>query len=61
MYAHWDQDEANTRPPRILFLLAYYGSRFDSFAANEGPPRGVLAMITFLLAPWSLLLRYGHE
>jgi mannose-6-phosphate isomerase-like protein (cupin superfamily) len=63
IYPFWDEDSANTKPPKILFQLAVFGDKFDSYPTADAPPQPVLKTLKFLLAPTARLLGYKsyHE
>lgn len=58
IYPFWDESEANTKPPKILFQLAVFGNRFDSYPTVDAPPKPALKVLKFLLAPTARLLGY---
>ncbi len=58
IYPFWDENEANSKPPKVLFQLAVFGSRFDSFPTQDAPPQPILKTLKFLLAPTARILGY---
>lgn len=60
IYAFWDEDVSNSKPPKILFQLAVYGDKFDSYPVENVPPKPVLKTIKFLLAPTARLIGYKN-
>lgn len=60
IYPFWDENEANSKPPKILFQLAVFGSKFDSYPTENGPPKAVLKTLKFLLAPTARLIGYKY-
>ena len=58
IYPFWDEDTANTKPPKVLFQLAVFGSKFDSYPTVDAPPKPVLKTLKFLLAPTARLTGY---
>jgi len=58
IYPFWDKDKANTVPPKILFQLAVFGNKFDSYPTKNAPPKAVLKTLKFLLAPTARLAGY---
>lgn len=60
MYPFWDEDETNSKPPKILFQLAVFGNRFDSYPTADAPPKPVLKLLKFLLAPTARLIGYKY-
>lgn len=60
IYPFWDENEANSKPPKILFQLAVFGDKFDSFPTVDAPPKPVLKALKFLLAPTARLLGYKN-
>ncbi len=60
IYPFWDLDEANSKPPKILFQLAVFGDKFDSFPTVGAPPKPVLKTLKFLLAPTARLIGYKN-
>ena len=60
IYPFWDKDEANSKPPKILFQLAVFGDKFDSYPTVDAPPKQVLKTLKFLLAPTARLIGYKN-
>jgi mannose-6-phosphate isomerase-like protein (cupin superfamily) len=60
IYPFWDKDEANSKPPKILFQLAVFGDKFDSYPTVDAPPKPVLKALKFLLAPTARLIGYKN-
>jgi mannose-6-phosphate isomerase-like protein (cupin superfamily) len=60
IYPFWDEQEANTKPPKILFQLAVFGDKFDSYPTVDAPPKPVLKALKFLLAPTARLMGYKN-
>lgn len=60
IYPFWDQNEANSKPPKILFQLAVFGDKFDSYPTVDAPPKPVLKTLKFLLAPTARLIGYKN-
>ena len=60
VYPAWDEDAKNSVPPNVLFQLAVFGDRFDSYPTENAPPKPVLKAIKFLLAPTARLLGYTN-
>ncbi len=60
IYPFWDKDEANSKPPKILFQLAVFGDKFDSYPTVDAPPKPVLKTLKFLLAPTARLIGYKN-
>jgi mannose-6-phosphate isomerase-like protein (cupin superfamily) len=60
IYPFWDKDKANSRPPKILFQLAVFGDKFDSYPTVDAPPKPVLKTMKFLLAPTARLIGYKN-
>lgn len=60
LYPFWDANEKNTKPPKLLFQLAVYGNDFDSYPAENGPPKPMLRFLKFILAPTARLLGYQY-
>jgi len=60
IYPFWDKDETNSKPPKILFQLAVYGDKFDSYPTVDAPPKPVLKSLKFLLAPTARLIGYKN-
>jgi mannose-6-phosphate isomerase-like protein (cupin superfamily) len=60
IYPFWDEDESNSKPPKILFQLAVFGDRFDSYPTIDAPPKPVLKTLKFVLAPTARLLGYKN-
>lgn len=60
IYPFWDENEANSKPPKILFQLAMFGDKFDSYQTVDAPPRPVLKTLKFLLAPTARLIGYKN-
>ena len=58
MYPFWDESETNSKPPKILFQLAVFGNKFDSYPTTDAPPIPVLKLLKFLLAPTARLMGY---
>ena len=60
IYPFWDENESNTKPPKILFQLAVFGDKFDSYPTVDAPPKPVLKAMKFLLAPTARLMGYKN-
>ena len=60
IYPFWDEDEANSKPPKILFQLAVFGDKFDSYPTVDAPPKSVLKTLKFLLAPTARIIGYKY-
>jgi mannose-6-phosphate isomerase-like protein (cupin superfamily) len=60
IYPFWDENEANSKPPKILFQLAVFGNKFDSYPTEDAPPKPVLKTLKFLLAPTARLIGYKN-
>lgn len=60
IYPFWDENDANTKPPKILFQLAVFGDKFDSYPTENAPPKFVLKTLKFLLAPTARLIGYKN-
>lgn len=60
IYPFWDENEANSKPPKILFQLAVFGDKFDSYPTIDAPPKPVLKTLKFILAPTARLIGYKH-
>ena len=60
IYPFWDENEANSKPPKILFQLAVFGDKFDSYPTVDAPPKQVLKTLKFLLAPTARLIGYKN-
>jgi mannose-6-phosphate isomerase-like protein (cupin superfamily) len=58
IYPFWDENQANTKPPKVLFQLAVYGSKFDSYPTVDAPPKPILKTLKFILAPTARLMGY---
>lgn len=58
IYPFWDEKEANSKPPKILFQLAVFGNKFDSYPTVDAPPIKVLKTLKFLLAPTARLIGF---
>jgi mannose-6-phosphate isomerase-like protein (cupin superfamily) len=58
IYPFWDNNLANTKPPKVLFQLAVFGNKFDSYPTLDAPPKPVLKTLKFLLAPTARLIGY---
>jgi mannose-6-phosphate isomerase-like protein (cupin superfamily) len=58
IYPFWDENESNTKPPKILFQLAVFGENFDSFPTIDAPPKNILKWMKFILAPTARLMGY---
>ena len=58
IYPFWDENEANSKPPKILFQLAAFGGRFDSYPTVDAPPKPLLKTLKFLLGPTARLAGY---
>lgn len=56
LYPFWDENIANTKPPKVLFQFAVLGDKFDSYPV--APPKPVIKTLKFLLAPTARLLGY---
>jgi mannose-6-phosphate isomerase-like protein (cupin superfamily) len=60
IYPFWDDNAANSKPPKILFQLAVFGDKFDSYPTVDAPPKPVLKTLKFLLAPTARLIGYKN-
>ena len=60
IYPFWDENEANSKPPKVLFQLAVFGNNFDSYPTKDAPPKPVLKTLKFLLAPSARLFGYKN-
>lgn len=60
IYPFWDENEAYSKPPKILFQLAVFGDKFDSYPTENAPPKPVLKALKFLLAPTARLIGYKY-
>lgn len=60
IYPFWDENEANSKPPKVLFQLAVFGNKFDSYPTADAPPKPVLKTLKFLLAPTARLIGYKN-
>jgi mannose-6-phosphate isomerase-like protein (cupin superfamily) len=60
IYPFWDESEANSKPPKVLFQLAVFGDKFDSYPTVDAPPKPVLKALKFLLAPTARLIGYKN-
>ena len=60
IYPFWDENEANSKPPKILLQLAVFGNKFDSYPTVDAPPKPVLKTLKFLLAPTARLIGYKN-
>ncbi|MEA5403292.1 cupin domain-containing protein [Arcicella sp. DC2W] len=60
IYPFWDENEANSKPPKVLFQLAVLGNKFDSYPTADAPPKAVLKTLKFLLAPTARLIGYKN-
>ncbi len=60
IYPFWDENKANTKPPKILFQLAVFGDKFDSYPTVDAPPKPILKALKFLLAPTARLIGYKN-
>ncbi len=60
IYPFWDENEANAKPPKVLFQLAMFGNKFDSYPTVDAPPKPVLKALKFLLAPTARLIGYKN-
>ncbi len=60
IYPFWDENEANSKPPKVLFQLAVFGDKFDSYPTKDAPPKPVLKTMKFLLAPTARLAGYKN-
>lgn len=60
IYPFWDENIANTKPPKILFQLAVFGDKFDSYPTVDAPPRIVLKVLKFILAPTARLIGFKN-
>jgi mannose-6-phosphate isomerase-like protein (cupin superfamily) len=60
IYPFWDENEANSKPPKILFQLAVFGDKFDSYPTVDAPPKPVLKALKFLLAPTARIIGYKN-
>ncbi len=58
IYPFWDESEANTKPPNVIFQLAVFGDLFDSYPTENAPPKAILKTMKFLLAPTARLMGY---
>ncbi len=60
LYPFWDEKEANSKPPKILFQLAVFGGKFDSYPTADATPKPVLKALKFLLAPTARLIGFKN-
>jgi mannose-6-phosphate isomerase-like protein (cupin superfamily) len=60
IYPFWDENEANSKPPKILFQIAIFGNKFDSYPTVDAPPKPMLKILKFLLAPTARLMGYKN-
>jgi mannose-6-phosphate isomerase-like protein (cupin superfamily) len=60
IYPFWDDNVANSKPPKILFQLAVFGDKFDSYPTVDAPPKPVLKTLKFLLAPTARIIGYKN-
>jgi mannose-6-phosphate isomerase-like protein (cupin superfamily) len=60
IYPFWDENEANSKPPKILFQLAMFGNKFDSYPTVDAPPKPILKTLKFLLAPTARFMGYKY-
>jgi mannose-6-phosphate isomerase-like protein (cupin superfamily) len=60
IYPFWDENVANSKPPKILFQLAVFGDKFDSYPTVDAPPKPVLKTLKFLLAPTARLIGFKN-
>ena len=60
IYPFWDENPDNSKPPKILFQLAVFGDKFDSYPTVDAPPKPVLKTMKFLLAPTARLMGYQN-
>lgn len=60
IYPFWDENEANSKPPKVLLQLAVFGNKFDSYPTVDAPPKPVLKTLKFLLAPTARLIGYKN-
>jgi mannose-6-phosphate isomerase-like protein (cupin superfamily) len=60
IYPFWDENEDNSKPPKVLFQLAVFGDKFDSYPTVEAPPKPVLKTLKFLLGPTARLFGYKN-
>ena len=57
VYGFLEEDERNSKPPRIIFQMAVMNRYFDSYLA-DGPPVFLQKTINFVLTPLARLLGY---
>jgi mannose-6-phosphate isomerase-like protein (cupin superfamily) len=60
IYSFWDENKTNSKPPKILFQLAVFGDKFDSYPTLDAPPKPVLKTLKFILAPTARLVGYKN-
>lgn len=60
IYPFWDENEANTKTPKILFQLALFGNKFDSYPTTDTPPKPILKTLKFIFAPTARLIGYKN-
>jgi len=60
IYPFWDENKANSKPPKVLFQLAVFGDKFDSYPTVDAPPKPVLKALKFLLAPTARLIGFKN-
>lgn len=60
IYPFWDENDANTKPPKVLLQLAVFGDKFDSYPTVDAPPKPALKLLKFLLAPTARLIGYKN-
>lgn len=60
IYPFWDENINNSKPPKILFQLAVFGDKFDSYPTINAPPKPILKTLKFLLAPTARLLGFKN-
>lgn len=60
IYPFWDENEANSKPPKVLLQLAVFGDKFDSYPTVDAPPKPILKALKFLLAPTARLIGYKN-
>lgn len=60
IYPFWDENDANTKPPKVLLQLAVFGDKFDSYPTVDAPLKPALKLLKFLLAPTARLIGYKN-
>lgn len=60
IYPFWDENTSNTKPPKVLFQIAVFGDKFDTYPTIDAPPKPILKVLKFLLAPTARLLGYKN-